>query len=76
MFERADQGGAIRYRLDIYLADRRHLRAEVGWDDAGGARFEPAIDDAWALAEATKLARVLHRDPKARMTRWRGPEAG
>ncbi|HVI01231.1 MAG TPA: hypothetical protein VM869_21085 [Enhygromyxa sp.] len=36
-----------------------------------GVKRDPELE--WAHAEALKLARVLHRDPKPHMIRWRGP---
>ncbi len=71
-----DDAGAVRYRLDVYLPERGHLHTVLGWDASGGASFEPPLADSWAQSEAIKLARVLHRDPKQRLTRWRGREPG
>lgn len=71
VFERED-GEPPRYRVHVYLPEARTLECALAWDD-GVARIEPLPDDAWVAAEIVKLARVLHRDPKSRLTRWRGP---
>lgn len=67
-----------RYDVAVYLPAQRTIRFTLAWDDDGAVRLDPApsaaqsAQDAWAVAEITKLARILHRDPKARLTRWRG----
>ena len=76
VFERTDDGEAPRYRVSVYLPNARALAGALEWTD-GEATLDlsPAGDDdetTWARAEALKLARVLKRDPKPRMTRWRG----
>ncbi len=71
VFER-EPGEPPRYRVQVYLPEARTLECTVGWEDAS-VRIEPVPDDAWVAAEIAKLARVLHRDPKSRLTRWRGP---
>jgi hypothetical protein len=71
VFER-EPGEPPRYRVQVYLPEARKLECTVAWDDAS-VRLEPVPDDAWVAAEIAKLARVLHRDPKSRLTRWRGP---
>ena len=71
VFER-EAGDAPRYRVDVFLPARAHVACVLDWDVGGIARLDPEPTDAWVLGEITKLARVLHRDPKARLTRWRG----
>jgi hypothetical protein len=68
VFER--MGAELRYHVHVYLPEQRSWiegRARVlGPEPAGDERLE------WARAELLKLARVLHRDPKPRLVRWRG----
>ncbi len=61
-----------RYRVAVYLPEFRTFACTLEWDDRGAARLDPEPSDAWVAGEVTKLARVLHRDPKLRLTRWRG----
>jgi hypothetical protein len=63
------------YTVAIYLPEARHWSGTLRWLD-GRAELEPAAPSGdaeleWAHAEALKLARVLHRDPKPHMLRWR-----
>jgi hypothetical protein len=71
VFER-EPGEPPRYRVAVYLPGARTMHCELAWAD-DGVRLEPAPEDAWVAGEIAKLARVLHRDPKSRLTRWRGP---
>jgi hypothetical protein len=78
VFER--RGEALCYDVMIYLPAGRSWGGALQWRDGRSViADEPgaeAVDDAlrWALAEAHKLARVLHREPKAKLSRWRvGP---
>jgi hypothetical protein len=71
VFER-EPGESPRYRVDVFLPEQAHIACVLDWDAGGIARLDPAPTDAWVLGEITKLARVLHRDPKARLVRWRG----
>ena len=81
VFERDPSDGddaAPRYAVAIYLPGTELTRARLAWVD-GTAQVDP--EDAstwgaapeWARAEVIKLARVLHRSPRAHMVRWRGP---
>ncbi|MCA9700294.1 MAG: hypothetical protein KC431_22400 [Myxococcales bacterium] len=67
---------ALRYDLEIYLPAGRDWRGELRWQDGRSVIVdEPGEPDEGlgrALAEAHKLARVLHRDPKPKLSRWRG----
>lgn len=70
------QGDTPHYRVDIYMPEARHAGGELRWEDSGEARLDladpaPADEDAWVVEGALKLARVLKRDPKARIIRWR-----
>lgn len=73
-----DQGP--RYLVTIYLPGTEQWSGRLAWVD-GRAQLEPDEgQDApdrepltWAAAELLKLARVLHRDPKQHMVRWRAP---
>jgi len=65
-----------RYALTAYLPGARALRAELGWSPDGRAILEPELGgeawDDWTRDEALKLARVLNKDPKRTLVRWRG----
>ncbi len=71
VFER-EPGDAPRYRVGVFLPEQVRVECVLTWDASGAARLDPEPNDAWVAGEITKLARVLHRDPKARLTRWRG----
>lgn len=58
------------YRVVAYLADGGRSEGVLTWTDAS-ARIDPPLSPAWAHREALKLARVLHRDPKPKLLRWR-----
>jgi hypothetical protein len=63
------------YDVAIYLPEGRRWTGSLRWLD-GRAQLEPehsSADQALARAsaEALKLARVLHRDPRPHMVRWR-----
>lgn len=70
VFER-EPGEPPRYRVTVFLPEAVCFAAMVSWDGAV-SKILPAPEDAWVCAEIEKLARVLHREPKARLTRWRG----
>lgn len=64
------------YTVVIYLPEARRWTGTLRWVD-GRAELEadPGVDSEGRdgiLAEALKLARVLHRDPRQHMVRWRG----
>ncbi|NVB37738.1 hypothetical protein G6O69_07825 [Pseudenhygromyxa sp. WMMC2535] len=80
VFERAAEpspAGEPRYALTIYLPAGREWSGELSWAEGHSLiTDEPdasAVDEALglALAEAHKLARVLRRDPKPKLVRWR-----
>lgn len=71
VFER-EPGEPPRYRVEVFLPAEQRVACALVWDAGGAARLDPEPADAWVTGEITKLARVLHRDPKARLTRWRG----
>ena len=72
VLERID-GPDPGYRVQIYLPTER-LETRLTWHEDGTARLDPPVHDAWAQEETLKLARVVKRDPKPAMTRWRGRE--
>jgi hypothetical protein len=79
VFDRRATEPEPTYDLTIYLPEGRQWSGSLRWihtDPGGRAVLEPAAPDdhelAWAHAEALKLARVLHRDPRPQMVRWRG----
>ena len=69
------EGDAPSYRLEVFLPEGRRASAALGWDVDGKAVFAwelaPQEEDAWVRDGAGKLARVLKRDPKAKLSRWR-----
>lgn len=77
VFEREDEGdGSPEYRVDIYLPEARRVGGRLSWDGEGAAVLQlddpaPSEDDAWVRDGGLKLARVLKRDPKQRIVRWR-----
>jgi hypothetical protein len=83
VFDReSGSGPALAYVVTIYLPGTERWSGRLTWVD-GRAQLDPEAGQAtrdgepctswtWAFAEALKLARVLHRDPKQHMVRWRG----
>lgn len=75
VFDRIAAEPDAGYAVALHLPEGRTWSGTLRWLD-GRAVLEPAAPDdpelAWAHAEALKLARVLHRDPRAHMVRWRG----
>ena len=65
----------MSYRVLVYLPESRTAQGRLSWDEAGGATLElepePTGDDQWIVQGALKLARVLKRDPKVWLSRWR-----
>ena len=60
------------YRVEVFLAGVPAMTTTLRWDDASRPLLDPPLADAWAQDETLKLARVLTKDPKPRLTRWRG----
>jgi hypothetical protein len=60
------------YRVQVYLPAGRMLESQMRFDASGTPALDPALPDAWATEETLKLARILKRTPKERLTRWRG----
>lgn len=76
-FDRITHAPEPSYDVVIYLPEGRTWQGKLEWI-AGRATLEPVPEPeqgelVWAHAEALKLARVLHRDPRQHMLRWRGP---
>lgn len=80
VFDReSDSTDVVAYLVTIYLPGTELWSGRLTWID-GRAQLDPDEGQAtpdrepwpWAFAEALKLARVLHRDPKPHMLRWRG----
>jgi hypothetical protein len=65
------QDEPLLYVVEVYLPDGVRLDGRLSFDD-GLARIDPAWDDAWAIEETLKLARVLKRTRPDRIVRWRG----
>jgi len=64
------------YELRIYLPEGRTWLGSLRWvDDRAELEPAPTPDDpelVWAHDEALKLARILRRDPRQHLLRWRG----
>ena len=79
MFERQTDAPPT-YAVTAYLPEGRRLHGVLSWDGEGKAELGPwtnadgeqVPDDPWVLEQVHKLARVLKRDPKPRLSRWRG----
>ena len=73
---RSDAADEPVYQVRVFLPEGRCWAATLRWLD-GRAELEPTDegpepDDLdWVRAEALKLARVLHRDPRQHMLRGR-----
>ncbi len=68
---RVEASKPVRYQVQIYLPDQV-VETVLCLDEDGDAHVDPGLADPWAQAELLKLARVLKRDPRPEMTRWRG----
>jgi hypothetical protein len=69
-FDREGEG----YRVVAYLPDGVRLEGVLAWSagaGASGAAIEPPLSPPWVHEEALKLARVLHREPRSKLMRWR-----
>ncbi|MBC8069782.1 MAG: hypothetical protein IAG13_15705 [Deltaproteobacteria bacterium] len=71
VFER-EQAEPPRYRVKVFLPAGELLGSTLRWEESRPC-FEPPLPPGWPADEATKLARVLHREPQSRLVRWRGP---
>ncbi|MEM6290090.1 MAG: hypothetical protein AAGA54_02460 [Myxococcota bacterium] len=60
-----------RYLVEVFLPEARRLQTQLSWDAEGKPQVRPGIDDEAVVEQLYKLARVLKRTPKARLTRWR-----
>ncbi len=73
VFERA--GATLTYDLQVYMPQGRTAKGSLRWTEGGLAQLvlveQPSAADEWIIEGALKLARVLERDPKAKMSRWR-----
>lgn len=73
MFTRGDD--PARYHVAVFLPDARHETELVLAEDE--TRAQPPVPDAWAHAEVLKIARVLKKNPRPSLSRWRGrPDEG
>jgi hypothetical protein len=59
------------YTVEVFLPKGITLHSTLTWTDAGPASLDPPLTDAWAQAEVLKLARVLRKNPRDRLSRWR-----
>jgi hypothetical protein len=60
-----------QYRVEVFLPQGRALATTLRWDAQGHARLDPPLAHEGAREETLKLARVLKRTPKDRLSRWR-----
>ena len=80
VFDRLAEHDAPRYQVTIYLP-RARWSGQLDWSQsdarlsADPEQSELDAAQAWVLDEARKLARVLHRDPRQHMLRWRATPA-
>ena len=61
-----------RYAVVVYLPEAISWRGELGWVEGKASLSGGEDAPAWTREEALKLARVLRRDAKDHMVRWRG----
>ncbi len=59
------------YDAEVFLPEARTLKTCLAWNDDGKPTLRPPVQDAAVEAQLLKLARVLKRTPKARLSRWR-----
>lgn len=64
--------GEGRYSVAVYLPEGEPIRSVLTLDPEG---LEPPVEPIWAHDEVLKLARVLRREPRAKLVRWR-PDPG
>jgi hypothetical protein len=72
VFTREGEALPASYRVEVFVAGEPPMTTTLRWDDASRPRLDPPLADEWARDETLKLARVLSKDPKTRLTRWRG----
>ncbi len=72
-FTRDTETAGVVYRVEALVAGGPTITTTLRWDDADRPVLEPELADGWVRDETLKLARVLHKDPKPRLSRWRGP---
>ncbi len=73
VLERAHDRSGLCYLARAHLADGSTLETMLELLQPEGIHFDPELEDhAWAREQLIKLARVLRRDPKHRLSRWRG----
>lgn len=70
LFELREQN-PLRYDLSVYLAGGETYRGSLGWDPQGQAELCGLDSGGWWREEALKLARVLRRQAKPSLLRWR-----
>lgn len=74
VFERINPD-VLQYEVAVYLPAGESYRGRVGWGEAGGLLLELDCEHAWVRIECEKLARVVKRTGKARLSRWRPGES-
>lgn len=70
VFERVTEA-PLSYRVAVYLPGGRDHRCMLGWNESGALELDPLPTEAAVVGELVKLARVLRREAKSRVIRWR-----
>lgn len=70
LFELREQN-PLRYDLSVYLAGGETRQGGLCWNEAGQAQLLELEGEGWWRDEALKLARVLRRQNKDSLLRWR-----
>lgn len=73
VFTREGDAAPVIYRVEVLVAGGPTLATSLRWDESDRPVLEPDMAEGWVRDETLKLARVLHKDPKPRLSRWRGP---
>jgi hypothetical protein len=61
-----------RWRVRVFLPAGESWQGAVAIDPDITLEIAPPYGEHWTAQEARKLARVLKRQPKAKLIRWRG----
>ncbi|MEE9382322.1 MAG: hypothetical protein V3V08_02790 [Nannocystaceae bacterium] len=71
VFARFEEDGELGYQVEIFLPGGRCASTSLRWDARGAPLLDPLLVDLQVETAVTKLARVLRREPRARLVRWR-----
>lgn len=70
VFDRVTEAPLV-YRVGVYLPEGRASHCTLGWTEAGALDLQPTPTEKVVVDELVKLARVLRREAKSRVIRWR-----